>query len=177
MEEKEITISKNSLNSALPVSVAIIVLSILYYVFDISGSGIWGYLLYAILLAGIVWGTIKLRDKYRGGILSYGQCFSSGLLIGLYTGIITAVYTFVFYKFFAPEQIQVLLNKVEEEMLMRSPGLSDQELDLALGMTAKFMTPFGLAFSSFFGMLIAGLILSLIVSIFLKRETPKTLAE
>lgn len=177
MEEKEMTINRNSLNSAIPVSVAVIVLSILYYVFDISGRGIWGYIMYAILLAGIVWGTLQLRDKHRGGVLTYGQSFTSGMLIGLYTGIISAVYTFIFYKFFAPEQIQVLLDRVEEEMLIKSPELTDQQLEMALSMTAKFMTPFGLAFSSLFGMFIAGLILSLIASIFLKRETPKTTPE
>jgi len=171
MEEKVMTINRNSFNSAIPTSVAIIMLLVLYYVFNIPTRGIWGYLLYAILLAGIVWGTIQLRDKHRGRTLTYGQSFTSGMLIGLYTGIIGAIYTFVFYKFFAPEQIQVLLDQTEAEMLKQTPELTDQRIDMVLSLSAKFITPTGLAFSSLFGMLIAGLIISLIVSIFLKRET------
>jgi len=173
MEESNMTTSKHSINAAIPVGVAIILLSILYYVFDIDGRGIWGYLLYALLLAGIIWGTIQLRDKHRGGVMSYGQSFSSGALISLYTGIISAIYTFVFFKFFAPEQVQILLERVEEDMIMKAPEMTDQQLDMALAMTEKFMTPFWMSLTSLFGILIAGIIFSLIVSIFLKREEPQ----
>jgi vacuolar-type H+-ATPase subunit I/STV1 len=173
MEESNMTTNRLSINAAIPIGIAIILLSILYYVFDIDGRGIWGYLMYALLLAGIIWGTIQLRDKHRGGILSYGQSFSSGALISLYTGIISAIYTFVFYKFFAPEQIQVLLERVEEEMLVKAPEMTDQQLDMALSMTEKFMTPIWMSITSLFAILIVGIIFSLIVSIFLKRDEPK----
>lgn len=175
MEEQSITTNRHSLISAIPVGGAVILLSILYYVFDLDARGIWGYLMYAILLAGIVWGTIQLRDKHRGGILTYGQSFTSGMLIGLYTGVMSAIFTFVFYKFFVPEQIQVLLDKVEEQMLERAPQLTDQELDMAMAMTAKFMTPIGMAFGSVIYLFIAGVIFSLLASIFIKRESPKTI--
>lgn len=171
MEESNMSTNRHSINAAIPVGIAIILLSILYYVFDIDGRGIWGYLMYALLLAGIIWGTVQLRDKHRGGNISYGQSFSSGTLISLYTGIISAIYTFVFYKFFAPEQIQVLMERVEEEMIANAPEMTDQQLDMALSMTEKFMTPLWMSITSLFGIFIVGMILSLIVSIFIKRDT------
>lgn len=177
MEEQSITTNRNSLVSAIPVGGAVILLSILFYVFDLDVRGIWGYLMYVILFAGIVWGTIQLRDKHRGGLLTYGQSFTSGMLIGLYTGIISAIFTFVFYKFFAPEQIQVILEKVEDQMIEKAPQLTDQELDMAMAMTAKFMTPIGMSVGALINLFIAGVIISLIASIFLKRETLKSVEE
>jgi hypothetical protein len=170
MEENNVSTNKHAISSAVPVAVVIILLSILYYVFDVDARGFWGYLMYAILLAGIIWGVIQLRDKFLNGAITYGHSFGTGTLISLYTGLITGIYTFVFYKFFAPEQIQVLLEKVEEQMIEKSPELTDQQLDMALAMTEKFMTPGWMGVTSFFGMLVAGVILSLIASIFLKKE-------
>jgi hypothetical protein len=177
MEENKITINRHSINIAIPVGLAAILLSLFYYAFDIDGRGAWGYVLYVILLAGIIWGTLQLRDKNRGGMLSYGESFTSGLLISSYTGLISAIFTFVFYKFFAPEQIQVILDKVEEEMLAKAPQMTDQQLDMALAMTEKLMTPLWMAITSLFAIVIVGLIFSLIVSIFLKKESAKGIEE
>jgi len=175
MEEKSMTLNKNSMMTAIPVGGAIVLISIVLYVFDLDTRGFWGYLIYAILLAGIIWGTKKFRDQYNKGLLTYGQGIKSGLLIGLYTGIINAVYTFVFYKFFAPEQISVLLQKTEEQLLEKSPDMTDQQLDMALSMTEKFMTPGFMSFGSLINTLIAALLLSLIVAIFLKRDVPRSI--
>ena len=171
------TTNRFALSASVPVAIAVILLSILYYVFDIDGRSSWGYLTYAVLLAGIVWGVLQLRDKHFGGVITYGQSFAAGTLISLYTGAITAVYTFLFYKYFAPEQIQVLLEKAEDEMYRKAPQLSDQEFEMAMAMTAKFMTPFWLSVTTLVGLLIIGLILSLIASIFLKRNEPNQIIQ
>ncbi len=177
MKEQTMTLNKNSLYTAIPVSGAIILLSVIYYIFDIDQHGYWGYLLYVILLAGIIWGSLKLRDRYRDGMLTYSQGLGSGVLIGLYTGIINAVYSFLFFRFFAPEQIDVILRRVEEQMLERTPQMTDQQLELAMSWTSKFMTPVGMAIGTLMNMIIAALIISLIVSIFLKREVAKSIEE
>ncbi|MGB4205962.1 MAG: DUF4199 domain-containing protein [Bacteroidales bacterium] len=175
MEEKSMTLNKNSMMTSISVGGAIVLVSIVLYIFDLDARGFWGYLIYAILLAGIIWGTKKFRDHYNNGLLTYGQGIKSGLLIGLYTGIINAVYTFLFFKYFAPEQISVVLQKYEEQILERTPDITDQQLDMALSMTEKFMTPGFMAFNSLIYTLLSALLLSLIVAIFMKRNVQKSI--
>ena len=67
-----------------------------------------------------------------------------------------------------------IVNNAEENILKRSPNISDAELEMALKYTANFTTPVMMAVWAFVANVIVSVILSLIVSIFIKRDNVQT---
>ena len=65
-----------------------------------------------------------------------------------------------------------VLHETEQAMLQANPEISDEQLDLTLSMTAKFMQPHWLMIMSVLGGTLMGFIYSLIISIFLKNNNP-----
>jgi hypothetical protein len=63
----------------------------------------------------------------------------------------------------------VQAKNIQEEVL-RQRGLSDDQIDAALSISAKMMTPAVMAFSALFVSVIIGTIVSLLTSIFIKKE-------
>ncbi len=171
MDTKPVSLNKNAFNTAVLVGLALIALSILFYVFDVKPRSPWNYVVYLVMIGGMIWGTLNLRDKHRNGVLPYGQAFLSSFLIGTYGGIISSVFAFIFYKWIAPEQIGKLLDMAMEQMETRFPQFTDEQIDAAMKMQEKFMTPIGISVMSFLSMVVASLIIALLIGIFLKKNS------
>src|SRR4051812_47080981 len=58
---------------------------------------------YALLIFFIVIGIKSYRDEDLGGSISYGKALGTGTLIGLFGGIITGVFTLLFFTYIAPD--------------------------------------------------------------------------
>lgn len=169
MEEKPITINRHSMNIALPVGGCLILLSVLLYITGLDPRAGWMYLSYTILLGGVIWSMLKLRDKHRGGAITYGDSFLTGWLTGLYSGVIMGTYTFIFYRFFDPAHLQVIKDKAEEAILMNEASLTDEQIEMVITWSHKFITPGWLSFSEVLNAALIALVISLIVAIFIKR--------
>ncbi len=166
--EKQTSLLQNSLYYGLLTGVAYIVVSLLYYALEVDQTGWLNYLTFIILLIGIFIGTKAYRDKHSGGFLSYGRCVGSGVMISLVVGIIMSVFTYTFYEFFDPSELTKIVDLTEQKMA--DQGLSDQEIEQAMAISSKFMTPLVMSLTVVFGMVFWGTIFSLIISIFIKKE-------
>ena len=63
-----------------------------------------------------------------------------------------------------------ILNMTEQAMLESDPDISDEELDLALSMTTKFMQPHWMMIMGVLGGTFMGFLFSLFISFFTKKE-------
>jgi hypothetical protein len=158
----------HSLKIGLMTGVAYILVSLLFYVLDIPRDSWIQYLSFLILIGGIIIGTTQFRDKHSGGFLSYGRCLGSGVLISLTVGLVMAVYVYLFFKFFDPGEIAKMVEMAEQGMAEK--GLNEQQIDQAMAMSKKMMTPGIMAILNIFSMVFWGTIFSLIISIFLKKD-------
>lgn len=166
--ESKVSLFNNALRYGLLTGVAYILISLLFYSFDLSQRSWVGYVSFVVLIAGIVLGTIAYRDKHSGGYLSYGRCLGSGVLISLVTGIAMAIYSFVFFEYFEPGMIDQMLDTAAQSLADR--GMTEDQIDQAMTMTARFMTPVWMAIISIASIVFYGTIFSLITSIFIKNE-------
>jgi hypothetical protein len=158
----------NSLKYGLITGVAMVLLSLLFYVLDVTMTGWIQYASLVILLAGIVVGTLAYRDKCSRGYLSYGRSLGSGVLISVVVGLIMAIYSYLFFNFFDPGELLKLKQIAEEKMFEK--GLTDEQVEQAMSMTKMFMTPVFIAISSLFSMALWGTVFSLLASIFIKKN-------
>jgi hypothetical protein len=91
-------------------------------------------------------------------------------MIGLYAGLILAVYMFVFTKYIHPGFIQEMLDISRQAIYDSNANMTDEQMEQALEMSAKFMSPPMMAVWTFVGYLLASAVIGLLASIFLKKE-------
>jgi hypothetical protein len=103
------------------------------------------------------------------GQITYGQSVGAGVIICLYYGILMAIFTYILYTVIDPGLIAKQLAQAEEAMRAKG-NLTDAQIDAGMKFTGKIMKPGIMAISSIFMGMIWGTVLSLIVSIFIKKE-------
>ncbi len=170
MEAQQKSTFNASLVPGLILGIAMIVVDLIYFLLGIAFDSKIKWLSFLIMAAILFWGMTTIRDKNFGGYVSFGKSFAIGFWIIVISGIIGAVYAYFYFSTIDPGAIEELLLKSEEEMLASNPDMSDEQLDQALSITEMFISPGMMVVWSFLGSLFFGAIISLIISIFVKRE-------
>lgn len=130
---------------------------------------------FAIMIAVLFLGIKAVREESPGKYLSYGKGVGSGTLISLFSGLMSAVYTYIHYKFvnteFVDYNMQIVRAKWEEA------GIGADQIEKMEGMTRMMMGPVSMTIMTPIMVVFFGLIISLIISIFLKRPAPEGAAQ
>jgi hypothetical protein len=167
MEEK-INVWKANLTNGLILGLTGIVYSLIVYFFDLSFNKAQG-LVFLLIQLGLLFFLLKsYRDNYLHGQITYGQSFGAGVIICLYYAIIMAVFTYILYTVIDTGLMNKQLAFAEETMLKK--GLPQASIDSAMSIQAKIMKPAIMAPIGIFTNLLWGVIISLIVSIFVRNE-------
>jgi hypothetical protein len=167
MEEK-VNIWKVNLTNGLILALEGIAFSLVLYFFDLTFNKTIGYINIPIQL-GLLYFLLKsYRDNFMHGQITYGQSVGAGMVMFVYVAIIMVVYTYVLWAFIDPGLAKKSLAMAEEGLVKK--GAPQAAIDAGMAFTAKIMKPGIMAFLSIFGTMIGGLILSLLVSIFIKKE-------
>lgn len=126
---------------------------------------------FIIMIVILFLGIKAVREESPGKYLSYGKGVGTGVLISLYSGLMSAVYSFIHYKFvnteFADYNMQLVRAKWE------AAGMGADQMEKAEGFARMFMGPVTIAIMTPIMAVIFGLIISLILAIFLKRPAPE----
>lgn len=150
------------------IGIALIAYSALMYVLNLDSQGPASYVSYLILIGGLAWGITQYRDKQNGGLISYGRSVGFGVQLSLFSGILLSFYLLIFFTYIDKEFIGNMIIKIEEAYY--DAGMDDDQIEVAMGMMRKIYTPYTLSVFSVLGNVLMGLIFSLILSIFLKKE-------
>jgi hypothetical protein len=102
------------------------------------------------------------------GQITYGQSVGAGAVIFVYYAIITAVFTYILYTMIDPGLVKKTLALSEE--VMEKKGMPQASIDAGMAFTAKIMKPAIMAIFTIFGSMFFGVIYTLLVSIFVKKE-------
>ncbi|MEI6434223.1 MAG: DUF4199 domain-containing protein [Bacteroidota bacterium] len=172
MEEKPRSALSNGIYYGMIVGAAIIVFSLLLFLMDLHMNKSVSWISYLILCAGLILGTLDFRKKHSNGFLTYGKAFVSCFWIGLFAGLLASIFTFVFAKYIHPGFINEILDQTRASLLEKRPEMTDEQVEQAVEITAKFVSPPFMALGSVFMYAGASAILGLILAIFLKKEDP-----
>ena len=166
METKS-TFWKSAMIYGLYIGIIITLYSVILYVAGQSTNKNLGYASILIYAVCIVIAQIHYRESELNGYISYGQGVGFAVATMLFSGIITALYTLIIFKIDPGmvEQIRI----VQEEALLQQ-GLTEEEIEQAMSLTSKMMTPGWISIMSIFNGVIYGTIISLVSSIFVKRK-------
>ncbi|NVO03260.1 MAG: DUF4199 domain-containing protein [Bacteroidetes bacterium] len=162
----------NSIKHGSIIAAITVGLTFIMYVFSVSMKTM-GYIQYSFIIViagGMFMGTKAYRDHHQNGFMTYGRALWSTFSISIVANFITSIYTFLFYQFYAPDQLAKVIEQAEQAMIERNPEMTQEQLDMAMSMVEKFTNPILMSLSSFSGSLFFGFLLALIVSIFLKKK-------
>lgn len=169
MENKNVSVWKGTLNPAMMLGFVLVIYTLILYFLDQTFNSGLGLISIVILIAGLFLGIKSFRDDSRGGILSYGQAVGAGTVISLYAGIITAVFGYILYTVIDPDLIEKMFTFMEERMIEQGQ-LPESLIEQQMQLFRKIMTPLTTSLFSILGSVFYGVLISLIVAIFVKRE-------
>ena len=170
MEEKPKTVLSNGLMYGSITGAAMIIYSLIMFLLDLYLNRSVSWISYLVLAGGMFWGTLDFRKKNSNGFLTYGKAFASCFWIGLFAGILSALYLFIFARFIHPGFVQELMDQIRSNMLTKNPNMSDEQVEQAMNMTSKFMSPVMMSIWGLVMNALSAVVIGLILAIFLKKE-------
>jgi hypothetical protein len=166
--EQKVNVWKANLTSGLILGLAGVVYSLVIWFLDLSTNKVQGFIFIAIEAVILFFLLKSYRDSYKNGYITFGESVGAGVIISLYYSIIIAVFTYILFAFIDPGLIDKQLAMAEEAM--QKKGLPQASIDTALEMQKKFMKPAFMAPFAIIGQMLWGVVLSLIISIFVRKE-------
>jgi len=115
--------------------------------------------------------VLAMRERKRedfGGTITYGQCVGTGFWVGVFSGIITAIFMYVYYTVINPDFINQMV--AQQMQTMRDRGMTAQEIQNAQAMTRTMSSPAIMVLWSLFGAIIGSTIMALIIGIFVRSK-------
>jgi hypothetical protein len=167
MEEK-VNVWKTNLTNGLILGMVGVVYSLLMYFFNLSQNKAQAYISIIIQIIVLYFLLKSYRDNYMHGHITFGQSFGAGMVIFLYYAIIMAVFTYILNAFIDTGLVAKQMAFAEEAMVKK--GLPQATIDTAMAMQAKFMKPGIMSLVFFFVSIFWGVLVSLVISIFVKKE-------
>jgi len=167
MEEK-VNVWKANFTNGLILALIGISYTLVMYFLDLTFNKAQSYIFMLIQLGMLYFLLKTYRDNFMHGQITYGQSVGAGVIICLYYSIAMAIFTYVLYTVIDPGLVAKQLAFAEQAMVER--GAPQQAIDAGMAMTEKIMKPAIMAPLSILGGMMWGTILSLIVSIFIKKE-------
>ena len=142
---------------------------------DYNTSLLIGYASMLIAFSLVYVGIRNYRDKYNGGVISFGKAFKIGIMIVLIASTIYVVAWLIDYFFFIPDFMEKFSAQELDEL--KASGASQIEIDKQTKEMADFArmykNPLFNAMMTYAEILPVGLIVTVISSLILKRKAAK----
>lgn len=168
MEEKTST-ARVALKYGVLVAVVTIIYSTILYVSGLGQNRILSSLSYIFMIVAIVWAMKDFREKNKG-FISYGEGLGLGSLTSAVLGVLSSAFTIFYIQFIDNTLLAQGLDQVREDM--ERQGKDDAQIEQAIEISQKFMSP-GIVFVTvILGYLVMGFIVSLIIAAIMRREKP-----
>lgn len=168
MQEQAST-ARIALKYGVITAVAVIVYSTIINIAGLTQNRALTSLSFIIMIAGIVWAMKEFRTQ-NNGFMSYGQGLGVGSLVSAIVGLLGSVFTMFYMQFIDTTIMQQSLNTARADMEAR--GMDDAQIDQAMEISQKFMTPGMIFFIGILTYLILGFVISLIVSAIMRKDKP-----
>lgn len=173
MENQSAKPKKTILNYGVILGVVSVVMGVIAYVLNMHLEPHWGFMVVGILIfAGFLIYGIKNFKNENGGFLSIGEALKVGLGIALIAALIGAAWTFALTTIIEPDYMEQMAEVQRDQMLENFPDMTDEQMDNAMEMNAKFTSPWITMAFGIVGNLFIGFIIALIAGAVMKQRRP-----
>ena len=169
-ESKSISVKSVALKQGVILGLVLIIYSVILQTLGVAQVKEFGYLSYLIIVLFIVLAHKTFKQE-GNGCMSLGQGIGIGTLLSAVGALISSIYSYIYMKFIDPSFMDLIYQMQEDEMMKR--GMSEDEIEKAMELTAGFMTPEIILVFGIIGLIFFSFILSLLVSLVTKKNNPE----
>lgn len=126
---------------------------------------------YAVLPVIFIAMGCNAYKKANDGFISFGQCLKIGVITCLIAAVIYGIF-FVIFTLIFPEFIPEMMEKMKSAMIAQNPDMTDDQMEMALSMTEKFMKPAIMIPVTLLMYTFIGFIWALIIGAVVKKDRP-----
>ena len=143
-----------------------IVLIFLFQFLDIDQSSPSRYITFLPYIAFLFLAQKEYRD-IKGGYMSFGDGFLAGLFFAIFSGIMSSIFTYLYFNFIYPHAYEEILSAMQAKFV--AAGMSDGQIDSQMSIWKNH----GVLITAIGGLIgapVIGAIISLIGAAIFKRE-------
>ena len=148
-----------------------IIYAVILYMLDQNLNQNLGYLGMVITIVILILAVRSYRDNIMGGVLPFNPAFKFGFVVILVSSVIGIIYAYILWTVIDPDIIGKMKDLQVEKMLEK--GLSEGEVDQAMGFLEKIFTPVLLTIFGLVGSVFMGTIVALIIAAIFKKNEPE----
>ena len=149
--------------------IASILVASAFYIAGQFLSPALGWVLFLVYTAGIVMSAKAYKKAVdEDAPFTYGKAVGLGVATMFFASIIMALYYYILYAFVDPQLIDQTAALAEEALL--EAGFKEEMVEQQMVIQRKLLTPMFVAASQMFNVVLYGLFISIITSIFLKKK-------
>ena len=157
----------SSIRFGLIASILMIILTMSFY--WISGAGsrpviVWNHF---ILLIVMYSGVKVYKNTLKDGVISFKQCYFSGLIIGVTTAFIFGIFMIIYTKYIDKDLITFFIKNNEDKFRHYIKG---EELQHQINILVEYSTPFWMGVKAFAEVALLSLFMPLLMGIFFKKD-------
>ena len=148
---------------------ATVVITLVFYLLGAElQSTLTTTLNYLALIASMYLGVKSYRDQDLGGAISYSRSILTSVMISVFGAVIISSFTIILYSFIDPSLPGQMQEAVQQQLIER--GIPDEQVDEAMSRMKMMFSPVGMFLTGVLGAAIIGFIISLVLSIFTRKE-------
>ncbi len=167
-ENKETAITNIAIRFGIIGGLTSILVSLILYLLGMQLESWTKWISTGIMVAAIIVGLKMCAIANEGKHTSFGYLFGQGMIITLILSAITILYFLLHISIIEPDFIDKTLDVSRNQM--SDKGLSQEQIDNAITLSKKFMSPGIMVLFSLLGMLFMGAIASLIGTFIYKNN-------
>ncbi len=180
MEEQQTTRMKLTMTYGIYLAAISIVISLFIWAtsliehLGLFGSAFIGAFQFVLVAFLLVYFTKRYRDILFDGKITFGQAFTFGVMLVVFSSVISALYSYILNKYIDPDYMHRVMAMIQDKtyQMLSNQGLSQDQIDATM---VKFEqkgipSPMETLVSSLQGGIIGGAIMSLISSAIVKKN-------
>jgi hypothetical protein len=173
--EENVNPWKANLSNGLVMGLIGVIITLVIWAMDLTFNKVSGFIYPVVTIFALYYMIKSYRDNFLHGRITYGQSVGAGVIIFIYASVVTAVFAYLLYKVIDPDLTNKILAYTEEQ-IRKTGRVPENAMDSAMSLQRKIMKPEITAPLSLITSIFQGTIISLIVSIFTKKEGNPLLA-
>lgn len=128
-----------------------------------------GYITWLIVAFLYHYYTKLYRENTLDGAIAYGKAFTFMFFITIVSSVLATIYAYVLFAYIDPGMVDLIKDQAAEKLYQQG-GLSEEQIDQAIEVQSKWISPGIMSIGGFFASMFFGTILSLVVAIFVKKD-------
>lgn len=135
---------------------------------DFKGNDVAGYAAMVVVFSLIFFGVRNYRNKYLGGLISFGKAFKTAALIALVGATMYVVVWLFYYYLFVPDFLDQYISYVLKEVPAADLTEKTREME---NLRTMYKNPILVILITYMEVLPVGLIVALVSALILKKKT------